>query len=77
LSDIERQGGRISGKWTEATYDVAGDLSGTVGGDHMSADIEGPGLTARLTLAVRGNAQLVTLTSQGQFSSSTTVTLRR
>ncbi len=76
-SDLERQGERISGKWTETTYGVSGDLNGNVSRDQISANVDGPGVSARLTLAVRGTAQFVTLMSQGQISSSTAVTLRR
>jgi hypothetical protein len=77
VSDIMRQGNRISGTWSETTYNVSGDLSGSVSNDQLLAVVEGVGLSARLTLAVRGNAQTVTLASQGQVTSSASVTLRR
>lgn len=76
-SDVSRQGDRIKGSWTESTTGVSGDLSGTAGADRIEATADGAGFTAHLSVAVHGNAQTVTLASEGPTASTATVTLRR
>ena len=76
-SDVQRDGDRISGSWTETSLGVSGDLSGRATADRIDATVDGVGVQARLTLAVRGNAQVVNLTSDGQLASSASVTMRR
>ena len=76
-SDISRQGNAISGTWSEATLGVAGEVSGSVNGDTIRAVVQGAGMSARLSLALRGDTQSVVLNSQGFEATSATVTLRR
>ncbi len=76
-SDLAREGDRVSGTWTETTFGVSGDLAGGIAGNAIRATVQGPGVSARLSLALRGNVQSVTLTSQSALASSATVMLRR
>ena len=43
----------------------------------FEADVSGLGLTARLSMVLRGQSQAVTLASQGQLGGTAVVTLRR
>lgn len=76
-SDITREGDRVSGTWSETTFGISGELSGSVGANAIRATVGGMGVSAELSLALRGNVQAVTLTSQSAIASSASVTLRR
>ncbi len=76
-STMIRQGERIEGNWSEASFGVSGNLNGSIRGDHIEAAIAGPGVSARLSMAVHGNTQAVTLVSQSQISGAASVTLHR
>lgn len=76
-SDLARSGNAISGTWREATFGASGNVSGSVGGDRINAVVQGMGLSARLSLALRGKTQSVTLASRGQIAGTANVTLRR
>ena len=76
-SDLVREGSRLSGDWHETTFNVSGNVSGTVAGDRITAVVNGGGFRANLGLALRGGVQNVSLTSEGQIAGSATVTLRR
>lgn len=76
-SDVSREADRITGTWTETTTGVSGNLNGTVSTDRIDATTAALGVSARLSVMVRGNTQTVQLSSQGQVASTTAVTLRR
>ena len=76
-STMVRRGERIEGTWTEASFGVSGNLNGSVRGDRIDAAISGPGVSARLSMAVRGDTQAVSLVSQSQISGAANVMLHR
>ncbi len=77
-SQVEAQGGRLSGSWSEATRGASGSVSGTVSGGVIRAVVTGGTFSAGLSLAVSGNTQNVVIRPQGSTDIvGVTVTLRR
>lgn len=64
-SNVQSNGGNLSGSWTEATRGATGNISGRVSGSEVSASVVGPGFTAGLSLNTRGKVQSVTIRPQG------------
>ena len=45
-------GGKISGSWSETTYDASGNISGTAAGDTVHARISGDKFSGRMSIIV-------------------------
>jgi uncharacterized membrane protein len=56
--------GSLSGDWTEATHNVAGQLVGTLSGYHIRSRVQAAQFTAMLSISVIGDALRVTLIPQ-------------
>ncbi|AVT83440.1 hypothetical protein [Rhodopseudomonas palustris] len=76
-SNVEESGGRLSGTWSEATRNVTGNVSGTVRGGNISAQVAGPGFNASLSVASRGASQSVTIVPQGNDVRQISVSMKR
>jgi hypothetical protein len=66
-SDVISNGDRISGKWSEASRNVFGDLQGTAGGGQIEVFVQANGFAANLTLRTNGNRQTVQISSKGEI----------
>ena len=66
-SDVTSQGDRISGRWSEASRNVFGDLQGTAGGGQIDVFVEAAGFAANLTLRTNGSKQTVNISSKGEI----------
>jgi len=66
-SDVTSNGDRISGRWSEASRNVFGDLQGTAGGGQIEVFVEANGFAANLTLRTNGNKQTVQISSKGEI----------
>ena len=66
-SDVTSDGGHISGRWSEASRNVFGDLQGTAGGGQIEVFVEANGFAANLTLRTNGNKQTVQISSKGEI----------
>ena len=76
-SDIEAQGGTLSGRWSEATRGVSGAVSGRVSGGVIQATVQGPTFSAGVGVNTRGGRQSVTITSQSGEIRTVSITLSR
>ena len=76
-SDVKDEGGKISGAWREATRNVTGPIAGTASGGDLQANIDMPGFAAGLSIATRGDKQLVSLRSQGSELTGISITFSR
>ncbi len=77
-SEVQAQGSKVSGTWSETTRGVSGDVSGHVGNGTIQAVVSGGTFTAGLALTVLGNRQYVTIRPQGATDvTGVSVTLRR
>jgi hypothetical protein len=66
-SDVQSQGDRISGYWSEASRNVNGSLQGTAGGGRIEVFVQAAGFAASLTLQTNGNKQTVEISSKGEI----------
>ena len=66
-SDVTSQGDRISGRWSEASRNIFGDLQGTAGGGQIDVFVEANGFAANLSLKTNGNKQTVQINSKGEI----------
>jgi hypothetical protein len=66
-SDVTSNGDRISGRWSEASRNINGDLQGTAGGGRIEVFVEAAGFAANIELTTRGNKQSVAISSKGEI----------
>jgi hypothetical protein len=76
-SNVESQGGSLSGSWSEATRNVTGQVSGRVAAGRVQARVDAGPFTADLTLHTSGNQQSVSIVPQGADIRIVAVTLRK
>ncbi|HLH12335.1 MAG TPA: hypothetical protein VKV77_10715 [Methylovirgula sp.] len=76
-SEVEEQGGAVSGRWEELTRGASGTLSGVVRGGTIQGTIAGTGFTAALSLVTRGRTQTVSIRLQGPEIAGVTAAFRK
>ncbi len=76
-TDINADGGQVSGVWAESTRNMQGRISGRVSAGRIDAVAEGPGFSAGIAMAPQGARQAVSIRSQGTELSQVSVTMTR
>jgi hypothetical protein len=76
-SNVTEQRGQISGRWSEATYNVTGSISGRVAGNKVSALARSDGLNADISVTTTGNRQSVTITPKATYVISVQIALNK
>ena len=76
-SDVQYQGGAISGSWSEASRNASGTLSGRAAGDHIDVAARGDSFSANLSLTTRGGQQTVSIRPQGGNIAAVSLALNR
>jgi hypothetical protein len=76
-SNVEENGGRLSGSWSESTRGVNGQVEGVVRGGQISARVAAGGFNAALSVSTRGAAQSVLITPQGSDIRAVSVSMRK
>jgi hypothetical protein len=76
-SNIQNQGGALSGTWTEVTRNASGSVSGRMSGGSIQVAVNGPGFTAGLSITTRGNSQSVNIRPSGTDITEVSVNLKR
>src|SRR5271155_3156668 len=66
-SDVTSKGDQISGRWSEASRNVFGNLLGTVNDGQIDVFVDAAGFAANLSLRTKGNKQTVQITSKGEI----------
>src|ERR1700694_3704568 len=64
-SNIQSNGGSLSGTWSEATRNLSGSVSGSASGGKIQAKVSGGAFSAGLNVYTNGNQQGVTIVPQG------------
>lgn len=77
VSNLTEEGGRLTGDWTEIGRNARGNLVGRIGRGDISANVQGPGFTAAIAVAARGNRQSVNIRSEGGDITAISMTLSR
>lgn len=62
------RGGRISGSWTESTYDANGGVSGTAKGNTIHARISGDKFSGRMSINISGKRHSINIMQFDQGS---------
>jgi hypothetical protein len=76
-SNVVERRGQISGKWSEASYKVSGNISGRVAGNRITAVAQGDSFNSPITLTTTGNRQTVSLTPERTYVISVQIALNR
>jgi hypothetical protein len=76
-SNVVERRGRISGKWSEATYKASGTISGRVAGNHIVAVAQSDSLTTDLSVTTNGNRQTIIITPERTYVIKVQITLAR
>ena len=76
-SEIQSEGGRISGSWNELSRQIYGQIGGRVTSNHIDAQAAAVGFNATLSLTIRGNRQEVAIRSPGSEISEVLISLTR
>jgi hypothetical protein len=76
-SNIQNQGGALSGTWTEVTRNATGSVSGRMSGGTIQVAVTGPAFTAGLSIDTRGNKQSVSIRPRGADITDVSVSLTR
>jgi hypothetical protein len=69
--------GEVSGKWSEASRNVSGTISGRVSGNQILVTAQGLSFAANLLLVTRGNNQSVSIRGSGSEIKAVDIALRR
>lgn len=77
VSDVQAEGGKLSGNWSETSRNANGKISGTITPTQVSAYVAGLGFTARIGIAARGGKQSITMSPTGTDISNVSVTMSK
>ncbi len=69
--------GGITGTWSEATRNAAGQIIGKVSGNQIQARTDGQTFAALLSMSTQGNRQSISIRSPGSEMSDVTISLSR
>ena len=57
--------GKVTGKWEERTYNVAGEVQGQASSNKINVSINGGGVSGSLAVGVNGGSQSVNIKTEG------------
>jgi hypothetical protein len=80
-SKLNYSGGKISGSWSETTYDASGTVSGTASGNTVHARISGDKFSGRMSINVSGSRHTINIVQldkgSGAYRQAASVSLHR
>jgi hypothetical protein len=76
-SNVSYADGKVSGNWSEATRNAAGQLIGSGSGNKVDLRAEGQTFAALLSMVTRGDRQVVSIRSPGSTMSEVAITLNK
>ena len=71
------ENGNITGNWDEKTLDISGTITGNASTGHIAAALHGPGFLADVLVYTNGNAQTVTIASEGHEIRQVAIEVRK
>lgn len=77
VSNVQSEGSAISGTWSETSRGANGQIVGHITPTQISAQVNGPGFTARIGIAARAGRQSVTMSPTGTDISNVSVTMSK
>ena len=76
-SNVQTDGTKVTGTWSEATRGVSGTLSGRISGPNISAMVEAQGFQAGIAVNTRGRSQSINIKPGGTEITDVTVNLHK
>jgi len=80
-SKLNYAGGKISGSWSETTYDASGSVSGRAAGNTVHAIINGAKFSGRMSINVSGSSHSINIVQldpkTGAYHQAASVSLHR
>jgi hypothetical protein len=80
-SKLNYAGGKISGSWSETTYDASGTVAGTATGNTVHARISGDKFSGRMSINVSGSRHTINIVqldkASGSYRQAASVSLHR
>lgn len=64
-SNLQSQGGRITGNWEERTFNASGDVTGSATGNDIRLQVVGGGFSASMAVTTTGSSQSVSISTTG------------
>ena len=77
VASVKADGKAISGSWSETSRGANGAIVGSIGPTQISAQVNGPGFSARIGIAARGGRQSVTISPTGTDITNVSVTMSK
>lgn len=77
VSNVQSEGGSISGSWEETSRSAKGRISGKITPSQISAFVQGVGFTASIGIAARGGRQSITMSPTGTDIKNVSVTMSK
>ena len=77
VANVRAEGSALSGSWSETSRGADGQVVGRIGPTQISAQVNGPGFSARIGIAARGGRQSVTISPTGTDISNVSVTMSK
>lgn len=77
VSNLQSEGGAISGSWEETSRGAKGHITGKVTPTQISAFVQGVGFTASIGIAARGGRQSVTMSPTGTDIKNVSMTMSK
>jgi hypothetical protein len=71
------EGGQVSGKWSEASRNVSGSISGHASGNQILVTAQGLSFAANLLVVTHGNRQSVSIRGSGSEIKAVDIALHR
>ncbi len=76
-TNVDLDGGVLSGVWSETIRNAAGNVSGRASGSLIQARVEGAAFNANLAVTTRGDRQSVVIRPIGSEFTEVSITLRK
>ena len=76
-AQLKYEGGKVTGKWEERTYNAAGAVEGQASSNKISVSIVGGGLTGTMAVDVNGASQSVQIRTEGIGMTGVDISLSR
>jgi hypothetical protein len=76
-SNVVDRNGIISGRWSEASNNVSGSITGHAAGNRIQAVANGTNFSAGLSLTTHGNRQSISITPKGVYITGVHIVLSK
>jgi hypothetical protein len=76
-ASVTNENGKLSGRWEERTFNVAGDVTGRASTGNINMAIAGGGLSGAMSVTYGSSTQAVSITTEGSNLKGVNISLSR